>query len=167
VVFEQKQGTKSLKAHQRHVTHVARRENAMKKTLVRFLGGVGMVGGAWLGSGSACAQSINITASTIPGPTRQTLPQVIHVRNQGADATGVTVTFTPDKGAKVDSTCQVDHLPGGIRSYTCLIGTLLAGDTIDIPFSISMTKSGNVDISVEATCDQALTFGALLSVMIF
>jgi hypothetical protein len=36
------------------------------------LGGVGMVGGAWLGSGSACAQSINITASTIPGPTRQT-----------------------------------------------------------------------------------------------
>src|SRR5438034_560396 len=101
-----------------------RRKSSMEKTLVRFFGSAAMVCGTWLGlPSSAHAQSVSlfIYADTVPGAVRQTVgPQVIHVVNQGsAEATNVSVTFTPPKGAKVDSTCQVDHSPGGIRSYTC------------------------------------------------
>src|SRR5690349_5520692 len=143
----------------------------MEKTLVRFIGSAVMVCGTWLGlPSSAHAQAVTlfIYADTVPGAAHQTVgPQVIHVVNQGsAEATGVAVTFTPPKGAKVDSACQVDHLPGGIRSYTCLVGALGPGQKADVTFSISMTKSNTADIGVDATCDQG-TSGALLSITIF
>jgi hypothetical protein len=143
------------------------RKSAMKKTLVRFFGGAVMVCGAFLGSpSSAHAQSVQIAidATTRDGPAREALPQVIHVTNQGtAEATGVTVTFTPPKGAKVDTACQFDRLHG-VGSYTCLVGTLPAGQTADVTFLVSMHKSG--DVGVEVTCDQG-TFVALLSITIF
>ena len=144
----------------------------MKKTLVRFIGGAVMVCGALLGSSTnvhAQPASLFIYADTVSGPARQMVgPQVIHVINQGgADATGVVVTIMPPKGAKVDTAgCQEDHLPGGFRSYTCLVGALPAGQKVDITFSISMNKSGTADIGVDAACDQG-DYGALLSITIF
>ena len=82
------------------------------------------------------------------------MAQVIHVTNGGQlAANGVSVTFRPPKGAKVDTACQVDHFAGGYRSYTCFVGTLTPGQTADITFSISMIKSGNDWISVEANGD--------------
>jgi uncharacterized protein DUF11 len=129
----------------------------MEKTLVRFFGGAAMVCGALLGlPASAHAQSVQfvLSADTSSGSARQTLPQVVHITNYGAEATGVTLTFTPPKGAKVDSTCQVDHLPGGVRTYICSVGTVATGQTVDVTFSISMIKAGDASFSVEVTCDQ-------------
>ena len=98
------------------------------------------------------------SADTSSGPARQTLPQVIHIYNAGfTDATGVTVTFTPPKGAKVDSNCLVNHLPGGVRSYTCLVGTIVSKQTVDISFSISMTKPGDASFTADVTCDELVT----------
>jgi|SRR5678809_1478189 hypothetical protein len=141
----------------------------MKKTLVRFFGGAVMVVGTLVGlSTSARAQSIGITTDTQDGPTHQPLTQVIHVTNGagGAAATAVKVTFWPPKGAKVDSACQVDHFPGGLRSYTCEVGTLTPGQTVDVPFSLSMTKSGDVYVVAEVSSD--LDFAsALFSIHVF
>ena len=139
----------------------------MKKTLVRFFGGAVMVWGAMLGlPTSAHAQSVQIAidGTTHGGQPRQSLPQVIHVTNQGtAEATGVTVTFTAPKGAKVDSACQLDRFHG-VRSYSCFVGTLAGGQTVDVSFVISMNKSD--DVGVEVTCDQG-TFVGSLSITIF
>jgi len=137
----------------------------MKKTLVRFFGGAVMVCGTFLGfPTSARAQSIDISATTQNGPARQALTQVIHVTNLGGvQATGVTVTFTAPKGAKVDSACQFDRVHG-VRSYSCFVGTLPGGQTVDVTFSISMNKSD--DVGVEVICDQA-TFVGSLSITIF
>ena len=136
----------------------------MEKTLVRFFGGAVMVWGALVGlPTSAHAQSIAIDPITQNGPARQPLTQVIRVTNQGGpDATNVTVTFTVPKGAKVDSSCQFDRYHG-VGSYTCSVGTLAAGDIVDIPFTISMGKSSQV--SVEVTCDQG-TFVGSISIVI-
>jgi hypothetical protein len=139
----------------------------MKKTLVRFFGGAVMVCGAWLGlPTSAHAQSgqIAIDDTTQSGPPRQSLPQVIHITNQGTgEATNVTVTFTPPKGTKVDSVCQFDRFHG-VGSYTCLVGTIAGGQTVDVTFSISMNKSG--DVGVEVNCNEG-TFVGSLSITIF
>jgi hypothetical protein len=135
----------------------------MEKTLVRFFGGAVMVWGALVGlPTSAHAQSIAIDPISQNGPARQPLAQVIRVTNQGGpDATGVTVTFTVPKGAKVDSSCQFDRFHG-VGSYTCTVGTgtLGAGQTVDIPFTISMGKSA--EVSVEVTCDQGTFVGSIL-----
>jgi hypothetical protein len=143
----------------------------MEKTLVRFFGGAAMVCGAWLGLPTIAhgqSPSLNIYADTVPGPARRAVgPQVIHVHNNGAPATGVSVTFTPPKNAKVDTTCQEDHLPGGYRSYTCLVGSLGSGETADVTFSISMIKSGVADVGVDVTYDQGGSAGALISITIF
>ncbi len=131
-----------------------------------------VVCGALLGlSTDAHAQAVSlvITADTVPGSARQMVgPQVVHVVNRGqSEATGVTVTLTPPKGAKLDAPgCQENHLPGGIRSYACLVGTITSGQEIDITFSISTNKSGTADVGVDAACDQG-SFGALLSIAIF
>jgi hypothetical protein len=127
-----------------------------------------MVGGALLGlSTSAHAQSFDITADTQSGPARQPLAQVIHVANVGQfPATNVTVTFRPPKGAKVDSDCQVDHFPGGFRSYTCTVGTLAPGQKADVTFSISMNQSGDFDVNVEVNGD-LVSAGAMLPITIF
>ena len=139
----------------------------MKKTLVRFFGGAVMVCGAVLGlPASSHAQSVQIAidGTTHGGPPRQSLVQVIHVTNQGtAEATNVTVTFTAPKGAKVDSACQLDRFHG-VRSYSCFVGALPGGQSVDVPFSISMNKSD--DVGVEVTCDQG-TFVGSLSITIF
>ena len=125
-----------------------------------------MVWGGLVGlPASAHAQSIAIDPITQNGPARQPLTQIIRVTNQGGpNATGVTVTFTVPKGAKVDSACQFDRFHG-VGSYTCTVGTgtLGAGDTVDIPFTISMGKSSQV--SVEVTCDQG-TFVGSISIVI-
>jgi len=133
----------------------------MEKTLVRFFGGAVMGWGTLLGlPTSAHAQSLAIDPLTQNGPARQPLTQVIRVTNQGGpDATNVTVTFTVPKGAKVDSTCQFDRFHG-VGSYTCLVGTLASRQTIDVPFTISMGKSG--EVAVEVTCDQGTFVGSLL-----
>ena len=127
----------------------------MEKTLVRFFGGAVMVCGTLLGlPTSALAQSFVITADIQDAPVRQPMTEVIHVSNGGQlAANGVSVTLRPPKGAKVDIPCPVDHFAGGFRSYTCFVGTLSPGQTADITFSISMTKSGNDFISVEANGD--------------
>jgi len=139
----------------------------MKKTLVRFFGGAVMVCGTFLGlPASAYAQAVQIAidGTTHGGPPRQSLLQVIHVTNQGtAEATNVTVTFTAPKGSKVDSSCQLDRFHG-VRSYSCFVGTLSGGQTVDVTFSISMNKSD--DVGVEVTADQG-TFVGLLSITIF
>ena len=133
----------------------------MTKTLVRFFGSTVMLWGvALLGiPASVHAQgsmTFILSADTNSGSTRDALPQVVHITNTGAEATGVTATFTPPKGARVDGACQVDHLPGGLRTYTCSVGTLATGQTADVSFSISMTKSGDASFSVEVTCDQGV-----------
>ena len=113
---------------------------------------------------SAHAQSIAIDPMTQNGPARQPLTQIIRVTNQGTgEATNVTVTFTAPKGAKVDSACQLDRFHG-VRSYSCFVGTVPGGQTVDVPFSISMNKSE--DVGVEVTADQG-TFVGLLSITIF
>jgi hypothetical protein len=140
-----------------------RRKQQMTKTLVRFFGGAALVWGTCLLGLPASAQAQGsvkfvLSADTNAGPARQTYPEVIHVTNEGTeDATGVTVTFTPPKGVKVDSDCQIDHLPGGIRSYTCLVGTIGYGQTVDVSFSISMTKPGDASFTADVTCDQLVT----------
>src|SRR5258705_13963257 len=98
-----------------------RRKSTMTKTLARFFGGAVMLGGLGLLTIPASAQTSGgavtffLSADTGGGPARQSYPEVIHVYNAGStDATGVTVTFTPPKGMKVDSSCLVDHLPGGV-----------------------------------------------------
>jgi hypothetical protein len=144
----------------------------MQKTLVQFFGAAVMVWGALLGfATSARAQSVGFVISAAPplnGPARQSLPQVIHVTNAGgAEATNVSVTFTPPKGAKVDTACQVDHLAGGLRSYTCSVGNLAPGQTADVPFSISMLKTGDFNFGVDVNCDQPVSAGALFSITIF
>ena len=127
----------------------------MGKTLARLVGGAVIICGVLLGlPTSAHAQPVQIAidATTQDGPARQPLTQVIHVTNfGGTEATGVTVTFTPPKGVKVDTACPFDRLHG-VRSYTCSLGTLAAGHSADITFSISMNKSGDVDL--EVVCDQ-------------
>ena len=113
------------------------------------------------------AVAFQLSADTGNGPSRQTLPQVIHIMNYGtADATGVTLTFTPPKGAKVDSTCQVDHMPGGLRSYTCLVGPIASGQTVDVSFILSMTKPADLSIAVDVTCDEGATAQTTLSISI-
>jgi hypothetical protein len=141
----------------------------MKKTLVRFFGGAVMVCGTLLGlPASAHAQSFDIEIDATSGPARQPLAQAIHVTNtnQFFPANNVTVTFRPPKGAKVDSDCQVEHFPGGYRSYTCVVGTLLPGQKADVNFSISMTQSGAYDVPVEVVGD-LVSGGALLLITIF
>ena len=128
-----------------------------------------MVCGALLGlPTSAHAQSFHlvITADPLSGSARQSLPGAIQVRNDGEFATtNVTVTLRPPKGAKVDTDgCQVDHFPGGLRSYTCVLGTLTPGQLADVTFSISMADSG--EIVMEVTSDQT-SAGALLPITIF
>jgi len=111
---------------------------------------------------SAHAQSIAIDPMTQNGPARQPLTQIIRVTNQGGpDATNVTVTFTVPKGSKVDSTCQFDRFHG-VGSYTCVVGTgtLAAGQTVDVPFTISMGKSG--EIAVEVNCTEGTFVSSLL-----
>lgn len=136
----------------------------MKKTLVRFFGGAVLVCGALVVLQSSANAQISIDATIQDGPARQSLLEVIHVTNGGtAEATGVTVTFTAPKGAKVDSVCQPDRFHG-VRSYTCLVGTIAGGQSADVTFSISMSKSGDVD--VEVTSDQG-TFVDTLSITIF
>ena len=123
-----------------------------------------MVCGALLGSStSAHAQEIAIDAQIHDGPTHQLLNQLIRVSNGagGADATGVKVTFWPPKGAKVDTACQVDHFSGGLRSYTCFLGTLTPGQTVDIIFSISMIKGGDDYVVVEVGSDLDYASAAL------
>ena len=121
-----------------------------------------MVCGAFLGlPANAHAQSVQIAIddTTQPGPPRQSLLQVIHVTNQGTGiATNVTVTFTAPKGAKVDSACQLDRFHG-VRSYTCFVGTITGGATVDIPFSIALNKSD--EVGVEVICDQGTFIGSL------
>jgi hypothetical protein len=135
----------------------------MEKTLVRFFGGVVMVCGTLLGLSTSAQAQISMDANVQDGPARQALTQVIHVTNGGAEATGVTVTFTPPKGAKVDSACQYDRFHG-VGSYACFVGTLPAGQTAHVLFSISMNKSG--DVGVEVTSDQGTIVGSI-SITIF
>jgi hypothetical protein len=73
----------------------------------------------------------------------------------------VTVTFTVPKGSKVDSACQFDRFHG-VSSYTCVVGTgtLTAGQTVDVPFTISMGKSG--EVAVEVNCTQGSFVSSLL-----
>jgi hypothetical protein len=131
----------------------------MKKTLVRFFGGVAIVCGTLLGLPASAHAQIAIDATTQDGPAHQSLYQVIHITNQGtAEANGVIVTFTAPKGAKVDTACVFDRVHG-VGTYTCLVGTLPGGQTADVPFSISMSKSGEVD--VEVTCDQGAFSGSI------
>jgi hypothetical protein len=168
-VFRGKQRTKSLKAGAYRVNHGAGGNQTVKKTLVRFFVSAVMVGGMVLGlptSGHAQSAQFDISAVPVNGAPRESLPQVIRVTNVGgAEATGITVTLWPPKGAKIDAACQVDHLPGGSRSYTCLLPNLGPGDWADVPFSISMTKSGDIDVVIQVTSDQA-SRGALLPITI-
>jgi Domain of unknown function DUF11 len=131
------------------------------KTLGRIFVGTVMVWGIWLLGVPASAQGqviFQTSADTNGGPPHQTYYQTIYIQNIGfEEATGVTVTFTPPKGLKVDSTCQVDHLPGGLRSYTCLVGNIAVGDTANVSFSISQTKAGDDSFTAEVTCDQGAT----------
>jgi hypothetical protein len=148
---------------------MSQEEIEMKKTLARFFGGAVMVCGALLGlATSAHAQSFHlvITADPISGSARQSLPGTIQVQNTGEFATtNVTVTLRPPKGAKVDAAgCQVDHFPGGLRSYTCALGTLTPGQPAEVTFSISIPASG--EIVVEVSSDQT-SAGGLLPVTIF
>jgi len=139
----------------------------MEKTLVRFFGGAVMAWGTLLGlPTSAHAQSIAIDAAGQPGSARQPVTQVVGITNQGGpDATHVTVTFTVPKGAKVDSACQFDRFHG-TGSYTCVVGTgtLAQGQTVYVPFTISMGKSG--EVGVEVTCDQGTFVGSPLLITI-
>ena len=133
----------------------------MKKTLVRFLVSSAMLWGLFTLPAPAHAQgavTLQLSSVTGSGPARQTFPETIELANVGtAEATNVTLTFTPPKGAKVDSTCQVDHLPGGQRSYICSIGTLAAGDRVDVSFLFSLSKPADAAITVDVTCDQGAT----------
>ena len=141
----------------------------MEKTLGRFFAGAVVVWGALLGlPAGAHAQTFGIQTDATSGPARQALAQAIHVTNtnQFFAANNVTVTFRPPKGAKVDSDCQVEHLPGGYRSYTCAVGTLVPGQTADVNFSISINQSGNYDVTVEVVGD-LVSAGALLPITIF
>ena len=144
----------------------------MRKALGRFFAGAVMVWGIWLLGLPASARAqgavtLYTSADTGSGVTRQSLPQVIHVFNFGtAEATGVTVTFSPPKGVTVDSTCQVDHLPGGLRSYTCLVGTIAAGGSVDVSISVSMNKPGDASFTADATCDQGSSFSVPLPITI-
>ena len=147
---------------------MAQEEIKLKKTLVQFFGGAVMVCGALLAlPTSAHAQSFRlvVTADPLSGSARQSLPGSIQVKNDGEFATtNVTVTLRPPKGAKVDAAgCQVDHFPGGLRSYTCVLGTLTAGQPAEVTFSISMPDSG--EIVVEVSSDQA-SAGAMLPITI-
>lgn len=137
----------------------------MKKTLVRFFGGAVMVCGNLLALPTSAHAQIAIDSSMHDGPAHQSLDQVIHVTNIGtSDITGVTVTFTAPKGTKVDNTvCQSDRFHG-VLSYTCLVGTIPGGHAVDVTFSISMNKSG--DVGVEVTSDQG-TFVDSLPIVIF
>jgi uncharacterized membrane protein len=158
-----------LKASAYRVNHGAGGNQTVKKTLVRFFGSAVVVCGMMLGlpiSGYAQTAQFDVSAVPVNGAARQSLPQVIRVTNVGgAEATGITVTLWPPKGAKVDAACQVDHLPGGSRSYTCLVPDLAPGDWAEVPFSISMTKSGDIDVVIQVTSDQA-SHGALLPITI-
>jgi hypothetical protein len=144
----------------------------MTKTLGRFFGGVVMVWGIWLLGLPANAQTqgsvtLYVSADTGSGVVHQSLPQVIHVYNAGtAEATGVTVTFNPPKGVSVDSTCQVDHLPGGLRSYTCLVGTIPGGQMADVSFSVSRIKAGDASFTADVTCNEGATLSIALSITI-
>lgn len=136
----------------------------MKKTLVRFFGGAVIVCGTLLGlSASAHAQSLVVETSPMSGSARQSLASVIHVTNtnQFFPANNVTVTFRPPKGARVDSNCQVEHFPGGYRSYTCAVGTLMPGQSVDVNFSISMAQTGDYNILVEVVGDLVSAGGSL------
>ncbi len=111
---------------------------------------------------------LNIIPTTVDGLARQMVgPQVVRITNQGgSDATNLTVTLNPPKGAKLDAAgCQENHLPGGLRSYTCLVGSLAPWQEVDITFSISMNKSATADVGIDAACDQG-DFGALLTILI-
>ena len=140
----------------------------MGKKLVRFFGGAVMVWGTWLGlTASAHAQSFDIMANTQNGPVRDPAAQVVHVTNVGQfEATNVTVTFRAPKGAKVDCDCQVEHFPGGLRSYTYSVGSLAPGEKADITFWFSMTKSGDYGVIVQVIGDLA-SAAALLQITIF
>jgi hypothetical protein len=129
----------------------------MRKTLVRFFGGAVMVCGSWLGlPASAHAQSFDIVADTQDGSVREPLAQVVHVTNVGQlEATNVTVTFRAPKGAKVDCDCQVEHFPGGLRSYTYTVGSLAPGQKADVTFLFSMTRSGDYGVIVQVIGDVA------------
>jgi hypothetical protein len=135
----------------------------MIKTLVRFFGGAVMVWGVGLLglTATAAAQgsvTFYVSADTGSGSTHQTYPQVIHVYNAGpSDATGVTVTFTPPKGVKVAGSCLVDHLSGGLRTYTCSLGTITSLQTVDVVFTVSMTKPGDASFTADVTCNEGAT----------
>jgi hypothetical protein len=131
----------------------------MEKTLVRFFGGAVMACGTLLGlPTSAHAQTLQVDGSGVHGGSaHQPVAQVIRVTNMDTKnaADNVTVSFRAPKGAKIDSSCQVDHLPGGFRSYTCEVGPLAPGQYVDITFSLSMTQTGTDAITVEANGDVA------------
>jgi len=119
-----------------------------------MVGGIGLLG---LPADARAQGSVVLLASadTGSGPAHSTYPQVIHVFNNGsANATGVTVTFTPPKGVKIDSNCLVDHMAGGVRSYTCSLGTIAPQQTVDVSFILSMTKAGDASFTADVTCDE-------------
>lgn len=127
----------------------------MKKTLVQFFGvGIMVCGSLLVSAVSAHAQTFQITPDVQNGSTHQPLNQTIHIANVSPyPATNVMVTFRAPKGAKVDSDCLVDHLPGGLRSYTCSLGTIQPGQEAQIDFSISMNQSGTFDVTVQVNGD--------------
>ena len=140
----------------------------MKKTLVRFFGGGVMVCGSLLGlAASAHAQTFDIVPVTQNGPAHQSLAQTIHITNLSQNtASNVMVTFRAPKGTKVDSDCQVDHLPGGLRSYSCALGSISPGQEADINFSFSTNQSGTFDITVQVNGDQ-VSGGGWFTITIF
>ena len=144
----------------------------MKKTLGRFFVSSGLLWGVFLLGlpGQAHAQGgayLLLSSDTGNGPARQTYPEVIHVNNIGSvEATGVTLTFTAPKGAKVDSSCQVDHSAGGVRTYTCSLGAIPGNSSVDVTFLFSMNKAADAVIPVDVTCDQGSTDHADLSISI-
>jgi len=117
-------------------------------------GGIGLLG---LPADAWAQDSVVLYASadTGSGPAHQTYPEVIHVFNSSTTtvATGVTVTFTPPKGVKIDGSCVVDHMAGGIRSYTCSLGDIAPQGTADVQFILSMTKPGDASFTADVTCN--------------
>jgi hypothetical protein len=130
--------------------------------------GVGLLAQPAHAQGTQGTVTFYTSADTGSGSTRQTFPQVIHIMNASnvTEASGVTVTFTPPKGVKVDSGCLVDHMAGGLRSYTCLVGTIAPLATVDVVFSISATKAGDASFWADVACDQGTTTAVFLSIVI-
>ena len=109
-------------------------------------------------------ESLTLSSRISYGPPGS-YPEVIHIYN-GTDVTGVKVTFTPPKGVKVLNDCLVDHLPGGLRSYTCSVGSIPALQGADFVIVISMNKPGDASFYVNVACDQCVTSGIGLNIIL-